>query len=420
MTKVLMPVDDVIACVVVNDWRNVTLGVGDRATSVDTDAMDLACRARVEPQHLIAAFVGLELRVNARDRFDVHPRYDRWVVFIYAGDAQPGVNEAQLPVQGEKTFGPELCSNDLFVASARPMRCFYCVVRLATLLVFVIDGRHGSDGSSDGIDRGGRFAAIVREPCVYPTSAAPIVALIWNAGIQEGTSRGWVIGDRAESPGITVWSCLGCGIAASKLELRYVVLLGSKRAAFHVFDGRWAGRARRSQFVFIERFGHKTSQPRRRFFTLSLFLGVANSRGWDCYPPSQNVTGASRRRPFDRPGIRVISDFTSTCLPSGFTLIGMSRHGVLTALTLFVFVAGLARGSSHRRNAIRGYRAFTVAAMLISYRRLLVGILPSVCTGFRCRLLPFIVPIADAITPLALACIVAGLLTRRFVAPVHP
>jgi len=344
----------------------------------------------------------------------------RWLMivglfFIYAGDAPPGVNEAHYLAKAKNFWDPSWCSNDLFVASGKAHALFYWLFGWPTLWFSL-----STTAWIGRIVGWGLIAAGLLRLCGslrLPNFAAPIVALIWMAGIQEGNLAGeWVIGGiEAKVP---AYGLVLFGIAELlRRNWNAVWLLLGSAAAFHVLTGGWAVVAAAIAFVFIERFGNKDSQPRRRFFTLSLFLGGAISL-LGLLPALAMSSGASAAEATSAARVYAYFRISHHLLPSAFHFDWYVRHGVLTALTLFVLWLDWRGGSSHRRTAIRAIAAFTVGAMLISIAGLLVGILPSVAPDFGARLLRFYwFRLADAITPLALACSVAGLLTRRFVAP---
>jgi len=146
-----------------------------------------------------------------------------------------------------------------------------------------------------------------------------------------------------------------------------VASFGFQRSDVSTFlTGGWAAVRGRFAVGFIERFRQQGQSTSRRFSPLSLFLGGCDFSLLGLLPALAMSSGSpAAEAPSAARVYAYFPDFTITCCPIAFHFdLVCPRTGVLTALTLFRFVAGLARWDRVTgRTAIRLSPRFTVGAI---------------------------------------------------------
>lgn len=345
------------------------------------------------------------------------PRCILWLLivgllFVYAGDAPPGVNEAHYLVKAKNFWDPGWCHNDLFTASGKAHAVFYTLFGWPTLWFSL-----STTAWAGRIVGWGLLAAGLMRLCFVmrlPNHAALLVALVWIAGIQEGNLAGeWVVGGiEAKVP---AYGLVLFGIA-ELLRRRWnaVWVLFGSAAAFHVLTGGWSVVAGVFAFFILERFRKNEERSRPRFFTAGLFIGGAISL-LGLLPAMAMSSGATPAETTSAARVYAYFRISHHLLPSAFHFNWYVRHTALTLATLFVLYCNYRLTTGQRRDMVVALTAFSVGAMFISVSGLIVGCLPLVAPDFGAKLLRFYwFRLADAITPLALALGVVGLMGGGF------
>ncbi|MFG0288934.1 MAG: DUF6798 domain-containing protein [Rhodopirellula sp. JB044] len=329
--------------------------------------------------------------------------------FVYAGDAPPGVNEAHYLAKAKNFWDPSWCNEDLFVSSGKAHWLFYQLFGWPTLFV--------SLSTTAWIGRligwGMLSAGLVRlcSQLRLPPAAAPLIAVLWVAGIQEGNLAGeWVVGGiEAKVP---AYALVLFGIAELlRRNWSATWLLFGAASAFHVLTGGWSVVAGAIAFLYLERIQPKGGQVRQPFFRPALFAGGLISLV-GLLPAAAMSAGTTPEESVSAARIYTYFRISHHLLPSAFHFDWFVRHSVLTIATGLFLGADWFYAESPRRGGIIALASFAAGALLISLCGLVVGMLPAVAPDLAAKLLRFYwFRLADAITPLALACSVAGLLS---------
>lgn len=344
-----------------------------------------------------------------------HPeRWIGWAVlvglfFVYAGDAPPGVNEAHYLAKAKNFWDPSWCANDLFVASGKAHWLYYWVFGWPTLFFSLsttawIGRLIGWGFLAAGVTR---LSRELRLPPFYTL----IISIIWIAGIQEGNLAGeWVVGGiEAKVP---AYGLVLFGLSELlRRNWNGVWLYFGSAAAFHVLTGGWSVVAGGIAFVYLERIRPRNRDTPQRFLTPALFAGGAISLV-GLLPAAAMSAGATSAEATSAARVYAYFRISHHLLPSAFHLDWYVRHSLLTLLTITLLRADWRLAVPRRRRRIAAMAAFFVGALTISLCGLIVGTVPALAPDWGAKLLRFYwFRLADAITPLALACSVAGVLS---------
>ncbi|SMP76620.1 hypothetical protein SAMN06265222_12188 [Neorhodopirellula lusitana] len=324
--------------------------------------------------------------------------------FVYAGDAPPGVNEAHYLVKAKNFWDASWCHEDLFVRSGKAHAFFYWVFGWPTQFVSLTTTAWIGRLVAWSMIACGlvRLTASLRIPLAYTL----VIATVWLAGIQHGNLAGeWVIGGiEAKVP---AYGLVLMGIV-ELIHRRWnrVWLYFGLASAFHVLTGGWSVVAGAIAFVLLEKSPWK--QPSNaRFFTPGLFGGGAISL-LGLIPALAMSSGVSSAESISAAKTYAYFRISHHLLPSAFHFDWYVRHAVLTLTAATLLIALIRNGRPQNSNPILALTAFAFGAVSIALLGLLVGILPAVSPDWGARLLRFYwFRLADAVTPLALACAVA-------------
>lgn len=325
--------------------------------------------------------------------------------FVYAGDAPPGVNEAHYLTKAKNFWNADWCSEDLFVTSGKAHWLFYWTFGWPTL--------YASLSTTAWVGRVVGWALIaygltrLTRSLGLPVGYSLMIAVVWLAGIQNGNLAGeWVVGGiEAKVPAYGL-VLLGLSELVARRWNRVWIYFGIA-AAFHVLTGGWSVVAGWIAFGWLERIRRKPNEPKARFLTPALFAGGAISL-LGLIPALGMSAGASEAELVSAAKTYAYFRISHHLLPSGFHFDWYVRHGILTLATIGVLTAYFYRRKSAEKE-LTAVTAFAVGAMLISVAGLFVGLLPAVSPDWGARLLRlYWFRLADAITPLALACGVAA------------
>ncbi|TWT99035.1 DUF6798 domain-containing protein [Neorhodopirellula pilleata] len=324
--------------------------------------------------------------------------------FIVAGDAPPGVNEAHYLTKAKNFWDPEWCRKDLFVTSGKAHWFFYWTFGWPTLFV--------SLSTTAWIGRAVGWALIaygltrLTRSLRLPVGYSLIIAIVWLAGIQNGNLAGeWVVGGiEAKVPAYGL-VLLGLSELVARRWNRVWIYFGTA-AAFHVLTGGWSVVAGWVAFVWLERIQRNPNEPKARFLTPALFVGgVISLLG--LIPALGMSSGATAAESVSAAKTYAYFRISHHLLPSAFHFDWYVRHGILTLVTI-VFLATYLHRRKKASQELTAVAAFAAGALFISIAGLFVGMLPAVSPDWGARLLRFYwFRLADAITPLALACAVA-------------
>lgn len=324
--------------------------------------------------------------------------------FVLAGDAPPGVNEAHYLTKAKNFWNPDWCREDLFVTSGKAHWFFYWTFGWPTLFV--------SLSTTAWIGRVVGWALIaygltrLTRSLRLPVGYSLLIGVIWLAGIQNGNLAGeWVVGGIEAKVPAYGFVLLGLSELVARRWNRVWIYFGTA-AAFHVLTGGWSVVAGWVAFIWLERIQRNPKQTKQRFLTPALFAGGALSL-LGLIPALGMSAGATAAESVSAAKTYAYFRISHHLLPSAFHFDWYVRHAILTLVTIG-FLASYLRRSITDRKEITALAAFAVGAMLISVAGLFVGMLPAVSPDWGARLLRFYwFRLADAITPLALACGVA-------------
>jgi hypothetical protein len=328
------------------------------------------------------------------------------LIFAYAGDPPPMVNEAHYLVKAKNFWDPEWCRNDLFVASEKAHTTFYALFGWPTKFVSL------STTAWIGRFVGWSMLAIgLLKLCraLFDRSGLSlVVAAVWIAGVEYGNLAGeWVVGGiEAKVP---AYGLILMGLAEMSLRRwnRVWLYLGGA-SALHVLSGGWSVIAAIVAWWVTER-KRSGGAP---LFTRWLFaggaislLGLIPALALNMGVPAEASTKAARIYTYYR--------IRHHLLPADFQFDWYLRHGVLIIATGL-----LGRRYVGLLPSLRPLAAFTIGAVGIAAVGLLVGLLPSIAPDLAAKLLRYYwFRLTDAAVPLMFAALVAAMImdgTRRW------
>ncbi|MDG2223884.1 MAG: hypothetical protein P8L85_21065 [Rubripirellula sp.] len=324
------------------------------------------------------------------------------LIFAYAGDAPPMVNEAHYLVKAKSFWDPSWCANDLFVASTKAHTTFYAIFGWPTLFV--------SLSTTAWI---GRFVAWsllaigLQRLCwtVFERRwLSLIVALVWIAGVEYGNLAGeWVVGGiEAKVPayGLILFALADM----SKRRWNRVWLWLGAASALHVLSGGWSVIAAMVSWAITER----KREDRIPLLSGWLFGGGAIAL-FGLVPAVALTMGTSAEASTAAARIYSYYRIRHHLLPADFLPHWYLRHAVLIVVTWF-----LARRYVPIETGLRSLAGFTWGAVGIAGIGMIVGLLPAFAPDLAAKLLRYYwFRLTDAVVPLMLAMLVAALIIDR-------
>ena len=248
------------------------------------------------------------------------------VMFLYAGDMPPMVNEAHYLVKAKNFWQPEWCDADFFTASAKAHATFYAVFGWPTMYLSLsatawIGRIVGWTLLAIGLQR--LCDALIGKPLV-----SVVVAATWMAGIEYCDLAGeWVVGGiEAKVP---AYGLVLLGMAQMvHRRWRYVWPLLGSASAFHVLSGGWSVLAAMTVWWFTERKREDGS----RLFRPALFVGGAISL-FGLIPALALTLGTSPEDSNNAAKIYAYVRLRHHLLPADFQPLWFLRHSALIVVT---------------------------------------------------------------------------------------
>ncbi|WP_068265713.1 DUF6798 domain-containing protein [Rubripirellula obstinata] len=330
------------------------------------------------------------------------------LMFVYAGDAPPMVNEAHYLVKAKNFWQPDWCAADLFASSGKAHVFFYWALGWPT--------QYFSLETTAWIGRivGWSVLAfgLMRLSHVFSRTgyASIAIAVLWIAGIEYGNLAGeWVVGGIEGK--VPAYGFVLAAIAelARRNWNRVWVLLGIA-SAFHVLTGGWSVIAAMFAWAVTE-----AGKPKRHpLLTRWLFLGGLISLA-GIIPAAQLMMGTSSTDAAQAAKIYSLFRIRHHLLPSDFLTWWYIRHGiVITILICFAIRQRVANRLKEDEEAERRFLAFVGGAGLIAVGGLLIGLLVSIFPDLSARLLRYYwFRLSDAMIPLGMAIVVVGTLSDQ-------
>jgi hypothetical protein len=321
--------------------------------------------------------------------------------FVFAGDPPPSINEAHYCVLAKNFWQPDWCSNDLFVASAKPHVVFHATFGALTQLFSLT--------ASAWIGRliGWTMLAVALRGLTRAVCdrdyVCLIVAVIWIAGIDRFNLAGeWVVGGiEAKVPADAFTLAAMTQIAMGNWR-RVWPLLGIA-SAFHVLVGGWTVVAAMLAYAIV---GRRQSPPVKQFVPLLIGGAIAMLGLW---PGIQMSAAADPQDAATAAKIYTYARLPHHLLPSSFPASWYVRHGALLIVML------TAAWPLRRDRRFAGLFWLAIGSIAIAAVGLLLGLLPPFAPGLAARLLRFYwFRATDSITPLTLALAVAVQLRGNF------
>ena len=317
------------------------------------------------------------------------------IMFIYAGDAPPMVNEAHYLVKAKNFWQPDWCAADLFASSGKAHVVFYAVfgwpAKYFSLETTAWIGRSvGWSILSVGLMR--LSGAFFRD-----RFASLLLITIWIAAIEYGNLAGeWVIGGIEGK--VPAYGLVLAAIAelAHRNWNRVWVLLGLA-SAFHVLTGGWSVIAAMFAWIICE----WRKPDRHPLLTRWLFLGGTISLA-GVVPAVQLMLGSSATEATEAAKIYSFFRIRHHLLPSDFLTWWYIRHGIVLAILIVFARSRIARSDKERR-----FLALVGGAGLIALIGLLIGTLAPFFPDTAARLLRYYwFRLSDAIIPLGMSMMV--------------
>ncbi|MEM9646020.1 MAG: DUF6798 domain-containing protein, partial [Planctomycetota bacterium] len=357
------------------------------------------------------------------------------LMFAFAGDPTPMVNEAHYLVKAKHFWDPSWCDADLFAASGKAHATYYLTLgwltRFASLTTTAWVGRIiGWALLSLGLMK-------LCRALTFPPFLSLIVLVIWAAGIQHGNLAGeWVFGGTEAK--VPAYGLLLVGVAEMvrrRWSVAWMWMGGA--SAFHVLVGGWSVLAGMLVFGWTEigrRRGLHEQPPeelgseslRKRFFTPGLFVGGALAL-LGLVPALWLTSGVAPDQSIASAKTYVFFRISHHLLPSTFPWHWFLRHGVLvvmavTAACCVVRSFGRIHDTGHERPAPvflvdswRRFLVFVLGAVLIAVIGLAIGFMPGLDPDWVARLLRYYwFRSTDVMVPLLLAMSVAEIIRRSW------
>jgi len=335
------------------------------------------------------------------------------IMFAYAGDTPPMVNEAHYLAKAKNFWDPQWCAGDLFVSSAKAHTTFYaffgCPTQWVSLSTTAWLGR---------IVGWALIATGLQQLCrrvLQRRGFSLVVLLVWIAGIENGNLAGeWVIGGiEAKVPAYGL-ILLGLSAMVARRWNQVWIYLGGA-SAFHVLSGGWSVVA--AMFVWL--CTEMKSGDRKRFFSWGLLAGGAIAL-LGLVPALALTFGATHADSTAAAKIYTYYRIKHHLLPADFQTAWYIRHALLVAIAVLLAVpfwrrpAGDTQIDSESRRKLRSLAFFALGAVVLALIGLLIGLLPPYAPDLAARLLRFYwFRLTDAAVPLFVAVAVAAWIVDR-------
>ena len=319
------------------------------------------------------------------------------LIFAYAGDAAPMVNEAHYLVKAKSFWDPGWCANDLFVASSKAHTSFYGIFGWPTRFV--------SLSATAWIGRLVAWSLLalgLQRLCwtVFGRGwLSLIVTLMWIAGVEYGNLAGeWVVGGiEAKVPayGLILFAMADMSIRRWN---RVWLWLGAA-SAFHVLSGGWSVIAAIVSWTVTER----KRDNRVPLISGWLFAGGAIAL-FGLVPAVALTLGISTEASTAAARIYSYYRIRHHLLPADFLPHWYLRHGLLILATC-VF----GRRYVPIETRLQPLAGFTLGAVGIAGIGMIVGILPAFVPDLAAKLLRYYwFRLTDAVVPLMFAMLIAA------------
>ena len=314
------------------------------------------------------------------------------IMFVYAGDAPPMVNEAHYLVKAKNFWQPEWCAADLFASSGKAHTTFYWLFGWPTQFVSLettawLGRLAGWSMLAVGLMRLARSLTDRRE-------ASIVILVVWIVGIQYGNLAGeWVVGGiESKVPAYAL-------VLAALAELvqrrwnRVWVLLGLA-SAFHVLTGGWSVIAATFAWWLTERPRADRHPLLTRWLCLGGMISLAG-----IVPSAQLMLISDPDAATQAARIYTYFRLPHHLLPSHFHPWWYLRHAIM--ISLFVLIA---RQRSRWNESEKRLLAFVCGGGLIALVGLAIGTLSPLFPDLTARLLRYYwFRLSDAVIPLGLA-----------------
>lgn len=321
------------------------------------------------------------------------------LMFIYAGDPAPAVNEAHYLVKAKNYWDASYCANDLFAASGKAHTTFYLTFGWLTRFV--------SLEATAWIGRavGWLLLAVGLRACCRSTGlttwASLAVLVLWVIGIERGNLAGeWVVGGIEGKVPAYGLALLGLSRVMRDDWRRAWICFGAA-SAFHVLTGGWSVIAASVAYVVmrIREPGRQQRVPLASMWK-GLFIGGALSL-FGLIPAIALTMDADPSESTLAARIYSYVRLRHHLLPGDFPWHWYARHAVLV-ISLFLTLR-----LPNRSLAIRRVQSFALGALLIAAAGLVVGCLPGIAPDLAAKLLRYYwFRLSDAVVPLALALVI--------------
>ena len=312
------------------------------------------------------------------------------LMYVYAGDPPPAVNEAHYLTKAKNFWQPDWCAGDLFVSSGKAHATFYATFGALTTWMSL------SGAAWAGRWIGWTMLAVAAQRLSWSVApvryASLLVVMLWIVGVERANFAGeWVVGGiEAKVPAYALV------LLAMERMVRgrwtWVWPLLGAASAFHVLVGGWSVIA---AAVAWGCSGRQRGSLRQQVIPLVIggalsLLGLLPSILLSAEATPSQATMAARIYAYQR--------ISHHLLPASFPWQWYARHAALLAVTAAVLWPVV------RRPTVRPIAGFTLGAVIIAALGLLVGMLPALAPDLAARLLRFYwFRLTDAVTPLALA-----------------
>lgn len=328
------------------------------------------------------------------------------LMFTYAGEPPPMVNEAHYLVKAKNFWDAGWCNGDLFATSGKAHTTYYLVFGWLTKF-FSMDTTTwiarviGWLGLAIGLQRlsfgmiGRRYASLA-------------VLVIWAVGIDQLNLAGeWVIGGTEAKIPAYGFVLMGINAMTARRWNACWIWFGLA-SAFHVLVGGWAVIAAAIVWVAVEIVARTPAQRRARFFTWGLFLGGALSL-IGLIPAIMLTSQATNQESITAARTYVYLRLAHHLLPSSFPGIWFVRHGLLIVGS-FASVWAVQRTSRPSpASPWSSLRLFTACTVVVALIGLAIDFLPIFDRGTVAQLLRYYwFRMTDVTVPLLLGLTIAA------------
>lgn len=317
------------------------------------------------------------------------------IMFVFAGDTPPMVNEAHYLVKAKHFWQPDWCAADLFAASGKAHTTFYWLfgwpTKYLSLETTAWLGRSvGWSMLAIGLMR-------LTRSLTHRGEASVVVLLLWIAGVRYGNLAGeWVLGGIESKVPAYAFVLAALAELVRRRWNRVWVLLGLA-SAFHVLTGGWSVVAATFAWWWTER----RRSDRQPLLTAWLCLGGLISLA-GIVPSAQLMMGSDPDAAAQAARIYTYFRLPHHLLPSQFHPWWYLRHAIMVGLLI---------GLVFQRNRVTEPETrlltFVGGSGLIAIGGLAIGILSPVFPDVAAQLLRYYwFRLSDAVIPLGLAFVV--------------